>query len=340
MSDRGFEFHVCTLPPRDAGRMRELADAAYSAGFDRFWVSDQTFHVDPFVMLNDLAPHTPIALGLAVTNPFVRHPAQLARAMATLAHLHPDRRWIFGLGTANPQNVLAPLGVQMVRGPANVGAAIDAIRSLVAGETVSLDDPRLAFSLHGVRLEIDPPPPFDIYIGTRGPRMLEMAGAVADGAIVEAQFTPRGIAWARERLDAGSRTSNRGSFDRPYVAWQTVELLRDGGQLSAHSVEFAAVLIAATPDDTLRAMDVPIELAERLRARKIAPGEVPRGAVTKFVAAGTARELIELVTQAETAGVDAWAAVFAGDVDHALEAMRNFGSHVIAAVRRREPLGA
>lgn len=335
-----FELHVCPLPPHDPRRLRELARAAEEAGFDRYWVADQTFHLDPFVALGDLAAHTTIPLGLAVTNPYVRHPVQLARAMTTLAHLHPDRRWIFGLGTGNPQHVLAPLGVRLVRGPQHVRTAIDVIRSLARGETASSIEPKLTFQLHEVRLEIEPPPAFDLYVGTRGPRMLEVAGAVADGVLVEAQLTPEGIAWARSHLDAGSLRVDRGRYDRPYVAWQTVELLRENAKPSPHSIDFAAVLIAATPAETLEAMDVPVELADRLRAGRLSPVDIPREHVVKFVAAGTARELVRLVTQARAAGADAWSAVLTGSTDDNIEAIQAFGSQLIAPTRDQKPAPA
>src|SRR4029077_17119641 len=118
--------------------------------------------------------------------------------------------------------VLAPLGVLTQKPARHLRVAVETIRALAAGETVSIDDPELLFALHDVKLDIDPPPPFDLYIGTRGPRMLETAGAVADGAIVEAQFTISGIEWANKHLNRGSKRAGRGRFDRPYIAWQTV----------------------------------------------------------------------------------------------------------------------
>jgi hypothetical protein len=54
--------------------------------------------------------------------------------------------------------------------------------------------------------------------------MLETASAVADGAIIEAQFTPNGVARARERLDTGSHCANRGR----YVVDMQKDFLDDG----------------------------------------------------------------------------------------------------------------
>src|SRR5439155_6133945 len=104
--------------------------------------------------------------------------------------------------------------------------------------------------------------------------------------------------WARARLDAGSVRAGRGRYDRPYVAWQTVELLDEHAEPSAHSVAFAAVLTAATPDETLEAMGVAPELADGLRAGRLSASDLPREVVRKFVAAGTGPELVEMVAQA------------------------------------------
>jgi len=331
---RQIEFHVCVIPPREPLRARELAALAEQLGFDRFWVSDQEFGPDPFLLLADLAEHTRIQLGLAVTSPFTRHPAQLARAMATLAHLHPERDWVFGLGTANPQRVLAPLGLTPRNVPRQIRVAIETIRELASGHTVTTADPRLDFVLDGVTLSIDAPPRFALYVGTRGPQMLERAaGEVADGVMVEAQLTAEGIAWARSLLDAGSRNAGRAKFDRPYVSWQLAEVLDDDEPISHHARDFAALLIAATGDETLARMGVPIELAQELRSGQRASADVPAREASKFVAAGTAAQLGEMVDVAATAGADAWTALFTGLPEEAAASMRAFARGLIAKRR-------
>jgi 5,10-methylenetetrahydromethanopterin reductase len=328
------EFQVCVLPPADPRIARALASHAEDLRFDRFWVSDQTFHADPFVLLTDLADRTRIPLGLAVTNPYARHPAQLARAMATLAQLHPERDWIFGLGTANPQHVLAPLSLSARNGPRHIRVAIETIRRLTAGETVTVSDPELDFALESVSLTIDAPSRFGLYVGTRGPQMLEhAAGRVADGVLVEGQLTRGGIEWARELLDAGSRRGGREQFERPYVSWQLAQVLEEGDSIPGHATDFAAMLIASTADPTLERMDVSVELAHRLKSGSLTASDVPRHVVAKFVAAGTAAKLCELVDMARDAGAAAWAAVFTGSPKDAARAMTEFAHGVMTPLR-------
>jgi hypothetical protein len=254
--------------------------------------------------------------------------------MATLALLHPERDWIFGLGTANPQHVLAPLGLQMRRGARHLRITIETIRDLAHGDSVTVDDPELDFKLEDVSLELDVPATFDLYVGTRGPRILEhAAGRVADGVIVEGQPTPAGIHWARQLLDAGSRREGRERFDRPYVSWQITEVLEHGAPISSHSREFAAMLLASTADATLEQMGVPLEVAEGLKSGRLTPADVPTSEVSKFVAAGTAAELQHMVTEAAVAGADAWTALFPGPTADATRSMEAFATNVIAAVR-------
>jgi 5,10-methylenetetrahydromethanopterin reductase len=328
------EFHVCTLPPRDPRSFRKLVLLAESLGFNRFWVSDQTFHADPFVVLADLAERSSIPLGLAVTNPYSRHPAQLARAMASLTLMYPERDWIFGLGTANPQHVLAPLGLQARRGPRHLRVAVETIRKLARGDSVTVSDPELNFTLQDVSLDLEVPASFDLYVGTRGPQVLEhAAGRVGDGVIVEGQPTAAGIQWARNLLDAGSRREGRDRFDRPYVSWQITEVLENGATLSHDVREFATMLMASTADATLERMGVPSEVTQRVKAGSVAAADVPNTELSKLVAAGSGEALKGMVGAAEENGVDAWAALFLGPQEEASQKMEAFSKGVIAQLR-------
>ncbi len=86
--------------------------------------------------------------------------------------------------------------MQIRRGPRHLRVASDAIKRLARGESVTVDDPELDFTILDVTLELESPAEFDLYIGTRGPQVLEhAAGRIADGVIVEARPTPAGIRW-------------------------------------------------------------------------------------------------------------------------------------------------
>jgi 5,10-methylenetetrahydromethanopterin reductase len=69
--------------------------------------------------------------------------------------------------------------------------------------------------VHGQREPRDVP----IYIGATGPQMLELAGEIADGVLLNYLVAPRYNALAMERLEVGARRAGRSleELDRPQL---------------------------------------------------------------------------------------------------------------------------
>ena len=95
------QFGVAFIPGFPAEQTIGLAAEAERLGYDYLFLPDQTFHRDPFTLLGLCAHATQtIRLGLGVTNPYSRHPVQIARSAGTVAdisdgHLYSPRRWSF-----------------------------------------------------------------------------------------------------------------------------------------------------------------------------------------------------------------------------------------------------
>jgi alkanesulfonate monooxygenase SsuD/methylene tetrahydromethanopterin reductase-like flavin-dependent oxidoreductase (luciferase family) len=104
---------------------------------------------------------------------------------ATLAEAAPGRT-AAGVGLGLP-GTLVPLGALPARPLTAVRQRALAVRGLLAGETVSLDDP--AARLEAVRLAHPPAVPPPLVLGALGPRMLALAGEIADGLIVSSLGT-------------------------------------------------------------------------------------------------------------------------------------------------------
>ena len=79
---------------------------------------------------------------------------------------------------------------------------LSVLRPLLAGERVDYDGP--VATLTGGRLAIAPPPRTPVYLGALGPRMLRLAGELADGAALN-WCTPEQVSWSRERIGRGRR---------------------------------------------------------------------------------------------------------------------------------------
>lgn len=325
------EFSCCVLPPRQPRKMRELAVFAEELGFDRFWVSDQTFHSDPFVMLLELAQSVRLPLGLALTNPFTRHPVQIARAIATVRHLVPRPDWVFALGASNPRHVLAPLGIAQRNAATQTGRALGVVRDLLAGEEVHCVDPRLDYELDGVRLEMEPMTDVALYLGTRGPRMLREGGAHADGVIVEALFTREAIQWARGEIRQG-RDRLALPNEPHYVAWQVTEVMDPGEAVPEHAANFAKHLMSTTHEDVLARVGFPDDLIASVKASGAA-ADVPDWAVRRFAAVDTAENLRATVVSANDVGAGSWSCSFSGSPKETAAGMKRFATEVIAPLR-------
>jgi 5,10-methylenetetrahydromethanopterin reductase len=134
----------------------------------------------------------------ATSSPIARHPLLLASLANSLAEIAPGRVRL----------TVAPgfLAVRAIGQPrATVGAmreAIVTIRRLLAGESV-------AFGATETRLRNPRPAPPPVYLLAAGPRMVELAGEVADGALLLVGLDPRAVASARRHLEAGARRSGR-----------------------------------------------------------------------------------------------------------------------------------
>lgn len=125
------------------------------------------FWHDCYVLIGLVSQHTRrIHLGPMVTNPYSRHPAVLAGAMAALQDASEGRMFLGnGVGAG-----LEQLGMTSDRPVRALREAITAITSLLRGETVTV---------HGETTTIDaarmvgPVRPVPISIGTRSTRACE-----------------------------------------------------------------------------------------------------------------------------------------------------------------------
>ncbi len=154
----------------------EDAHLAEQLGYDAVWLGDaQLLWRELYVMLGAAAALTStIAVGSSVTNPVTRLPSVAAGAVATLHELSGGRaRLGIGVGGTSTGMVGAPPATR-----AQLAAYVRAVRALCAGEPVP--GPHGAMRLLYASADTRPP----IYVGGSGPKVLALAGELADGAIV------------------------------------------------------------------------------------------------------------------------------------------------------------
>jgi len=244
MAERHLRGSVNLIPEAPVAAIRDLAVEAERLGFDRCWVYDEGLATrDLYVTMAAIVQATErLEVGPGITNAYTRHPAQTAAAIATLDELSGGRAFL-GLG-AGGSLTLDPLALERVRPLETVRRTIEACRGLFAGDTVDLDGP--TFSLRSARLGWARPD-LPIWLAGRGPRMLDLGGAEADGVMLDFIHKPS-LGDYVGRIRAGSqRTGNRAG-----ICYSTMVVTDD------------AALETVRPHMTYRLVDSPAEVRDAL----------------------------------------------------------------------------
>lgn len=243
-------FDFAFIPNGPISQTVEFVRLGEQLGYRCAWLPDQCFHRDPFVLLALCAQATRrIGLGLGITSPFTRRPVQIARAAAALDEAS-DGRFRLGLGTGNPDTVLRPLGIELKNPYGRLRDAIKIIRHLLAGERIDFDG---GFDhVNGVQLDFAPRRSnLPIYIGTRGPKLLELAGQLADGLLSESLFSGDAMAYVIDHVRAGVTNSHRSLAEVDIVSWQLVQVTDNVAEEIAAQRRWIARSIKIGPRDVM-----------------------------------------------------------------------------------------
>jgi 5,10-methylenetetrahydromethanopterin reductase len=184
-------FGLWMFPDHPAGVLADVIVAAEAAGLDEVWLGDEGPARDPLVTLAAAAVKTStISLGVAVTNPYLRHPASTASAFATLAELAGPGRVVLGMGSGGDL-ALGPTGAVREQPLQRVADAVRIARAVLRGEaTDGYEPPPHSTSAPDVR----------IVIGARSEGLNRLASAEADGVFIGGVPMPMmevTVGWAR-----------------------------------------------------------------------------------------------------------------------------------------------
>lgn len=195
-----------------------LAQAAEAVGFDQFWVSNDLFlRFGPVILAAVAQATTRIEIGAGILNPYTFHPAEMAMLAATMDELSGNR---FNLGlAAGAAEFLKWVGIAQDAPLAAVRESIQAVRLLLAGERASLTGRVLRWT-NEAYLRTPAPRITPIYVGAMGPKMLELSGELADGAL-PLLFPPEHYFDVLPHLDAGlaRRDPALGALDFAACIW-------------------------------------------------------------------------------------------------------------------------
>jgi 5,10-methylenetetrahydromethanopterin reductase len=152
----------------------------------------------------------------ATSSPVVRHPLVLASLAHSLDEIAPGRTCLtVGPGFISTASIGQPRGSVAV-----MREAVRDLRRLLAGEEV-------AFGTTSVGLRNRSAQPTPVYLLAAGPRMIELAGEVADGAFLMVGVHPQAVRAARRHLEEGARRAGRTLDDFPVTFIVTLGLGSD-----------------------------------------------------------------------------------------------------------------
>jgi 5,10-methylenetetrahydromethanopterin reductase len=194
--------------------------------YDSVWVSEDLAFRDAIVPLASLALSTQrIKLASGILPVYYRSPALAAMTIATLDELSQGRV-ILGLGNG-VRSYVERQGIEFKHPLVAMEEYVSIIQRLLTGESITYDG--LLYRLTEVKLSFKPlRPKIPIYVACRGPRMFQLAGKVADGALISDGFyTGDYIKWALDNIRIGAESAGRKARDVDLASLVWVSLSDD-----------------------------------------------------------------------------------------------------------------
>ncbi len=296
---------VGLFPTADIATMRQLTKQAEDLGYANAWFGDSpNIWREGYVTMAACASGTDrIVIGTGVTNPVTRHLSVIASTWATLAEWLPKR---VALGIGVGDSALETMG----RKPTTLARLeqwIGDFRKLMAGEEALEEHSGKPF-----HLAYPVPGKVPVYIGASAPKILRLAGRIADGVIMLVGTDPVFIEAGLRTIDEGAKEAGRSLEDIDVVLWTPTSILDDrGAAREVVKAHVARIVIRPLP------ADLPAEeMAQIQRIRQAYDyyqhmvnvadhrTEVPDALVEHFALAGTPDECAEQLRRISRTGVN------------------------------------
>ncbi len=253
-------FGITTMAVEPPDRFREIVQIAETGGFDYLWVCDSSLHArDVYAYLTLAAINsTRLRLGPNCTHPYTRHPAINFNAMATIHEISGGRGII---AVAAGDRPVMELGYRMAR-VAVVREMIELIRAFQRDGPVNIEGP--TFKLRDASLSFKLSSELPVYMAASGPRMLQMAGELADGVLFLSGVDPSCISYALEQIQTGADQAGR-DVNGIDVGCTIYGSLRDDQALARRECKPMAAWFPQTARHYAEIAGVPSDTIERIR---------------------------------------------------------------------------
>lgn len=247
-----FGIQPVPVPPIDIVRSAREAEAAgfeaIGSGAHGAWGSSATL-----LALNT----TKVIFGPRIIEPVTHHPTLDASGGVAVARLAPGRFFLgFGTGDSAVYHAgLKPATVEMLR------EHVVAVQTMVKGEEADYQGHRI-----GIRGGGGVPVP--IYMAGSGPKILRLAGEVADGVICNVGLLPETIASARQWLSEGAAAAGRSIDDIDVWFYASGAVHADRGRALKEVKAIVAASFNMSFRFTLEGKHLPDDLTNKVQELK------------------------------------------------------------------------
>ena len=167
-------------PGRDLAVGVDLARRAEAFGYDSVWVTHGSGRDSFLVLAAYGAATTRVGLGNGVVPIYPRHPIAMAQAALTLSEL-TGGRFRLGIGVSHKASMETSLGLTLREPLAVTREYVGVLRGALGG-TAAFEGRHYKVNWSLAIPERPPAPP--IYLAALSRKMLELAGEIADGAVL------------------------------------------------------------------------------------------------------------------------------------------------------------
>ena len=234
----------------------------------------------------------------------IRNISTIARASVTLTEIAGEDRFILGLGVGGLQD-LSSLGISVKNSSALLRDAVGLLRKIWKGETVAFQSEHFKLENYYPRYGLARRIP--VYLGVRGPKLLEQAGNIADGVILSGpkKYLTKAVRLVKNCV----RRSNNPEKTFKFVTWIPTVLgeRKIDVNLAKQSV---AVILADTPKNVLEMAELDVEKVNRIKrtllrfglekAAHLVSDELARETVIH----GNPQQIFEVFESLENLGID------------------------------------
>ncbi|MHC1624751.1 MAG: 5,10-methylenetetrahydromethanopterin reductase [Methermicoccaceae archaeon] len=295
----GIEF----VPNEPVMKLAAYTKLAEDNGFSNVWITDHYNNRDSYSTLTVLALATNrIMLGTGVTNPYTRNVAITASSISAVNDLSGGRA-ILGIGPGDKATFDA-MGIEWAKPLTTVREAVETLREFFAGKKVTSEG---MISFKGAKLAFksgDIP----IYLGAQGPKMLEVAGEIANGVLINASH-PKDFEVAIKNIQKGADRAGRSMEEIDVCAYASFSIDKKAEKAKNEAKIVVAFIVAGSPEPVLSRHGISKSDADNIGAL-IGKGDFGGviGAVTDdmmdaFSIYGTPEDCINRINELEEIGV-------------------------------------